>query len=61
MLPEYQEASVDILADVLRPSLRDDDFNMEKKVIIEEIQMYADRYVQYRLDYMEKQGLGIRD
>ncbi len=43
VLPEYQEASVDILADVLRPSLRDDDFNMEKKVILEEIQMYADQ------------------
>jgi predicted Zn-dependent peptidase len=43
LLPEYQEASIDILADVLRPSLRDDDFNMEKKVIIEEIQMYADQ------------------
>jgi predicted Zn-dependent peptidase len=43
VLPEYQEASIDILADVLRPSLRDDDFNMEKKVIIEEIQMYADQ------------------
>ncbi|HYO24571.1 MAG TPA: pitrilysin family protein [Lacipirellulaceae bacterium] len=43
VLPEYQEASIDILADVLRPSLRDDDFDMEKKVIIEEIQMYADQ------------------
>src|SRR6478735_11785010 len=31
VLPEYQEASIDILADVMRPSLRDDDFNMEKK------------------------------
>jgi predicted Zn-dependent peptidase len=43
VLPEYQEASIDILADVMRPSLRDDDFNMEKKVIIEEIQMYGDQ------------------
>ena len=43
MLPEYQEPSIDILADVLRPSLRDDDFEMEKKVIIEEIQMYLDQ------------------
>src|ERR1041384_4620431 len=30
VLPEYQEASIDILADVLRPSLREDDFTMEK-------------------------------
>jgi len=43
VLPEYQEASIDLLADILRPSLRDEDFAMEKKVIIEEIQMYADQ------------------
>jgi predicted Zn-dependent peptidase len=43
VLPEYQEASVDILADILRPSLRPDDFEMEKKVILEEIQMYLDQ------------------
>ena len=43
VLPEYQEASVDILADILRPSLRPDDFVMEKKVILEEIQMYLDQ------------------
>ena len=43
VLPEYQEPAIDILADIMRPSLRDDDFNMEKKVIIEEIQMYADQ------------------
>src|SRR5258705_13943498 len=43
VLPEYQEPSVDILADILRPSLRPDDFNMEKKVILEEIQMYLDQ------------------
>jgi predicted Zn-dependent peptidase len=43
VLPEYQEASVDILADIMRPSLRPDDFDMEKKVILEEIQMYLDQ------------------
>jgi predicted Zn-dependent peptidase len=43
VLPEYQEASVDLLADILRPSLRPDDFSMEKKVILEEIQMYLDQ------------------
>ena len=43
VLPEYQEASVDLLADILRPSLRPDDFNLEKKVILEEIQMYLDQ------------------
>lgn len=43
VLPEYQEASVDLLADLMRPSLRQDDFDMEKKVILEEIQMYLDQ------------------
>src|SRR5438876_6078252 len=43
VLPEYLPPLVDILADILRPSLRDDDFNMEKNVIIEEIGMYDDQ------------------
>ncbi|NOY41378.1 MAG: insulinase family protein [Planctomycetes bacterium] len=43
VLPEYQDPTIDLLADIMRPSLREDDFQMEKKVIIEEIQMYADQ------------------
>ena len=43
VLPEYQERTIDLLADIMRPSLREEDFEMEKKVIIEEIQMYADQ------------------
>jgi predicted Zn-dependent peptidase len=43
ILPEYLPQAVDILADILRPSLRDDDFDMEKNVIIEEIGMYEDQ------------------
>jgi predicted Zn-dependent peptidase len=43
VLPEYQEASIDLLADIMRPSLREADFDTEKKVILEEIQMYADQ------------------
>jgi predicted Zn-dependent peptidase len=43
ILPEYLSQAVDILADILRPSLRGDDFDMEKKVIIEEIGMYDDQ------------------
>src|SRR6202050_1675880 len=43
ILPEYLPQGVDILADILRPSLRGEDFNMEKKVIIEEIGMYDDQ------------------
>ena len=43
VLPEYQAPCVDLIADIMRPSLREDDFEMEKKVILEEIQMYADQ------------------
>ncbi len=43
LLPEYQDEAVDLLADIMRPSLRADDFEMEKKVIVEEIQMYLDQ------------------
>src|SRR5437764_1125000 len=43
VLPEYLPRVTDILADILRPSLRDDDFDMEKNVIIEEIGMYDDQ------------------
>src|SRR5260370_25799237 len=43
ILPEYLPESVDILADILRPSLRTDDFSIDKKVIIDEIGMYEDQ------------------
>ncbi len=43
VLPEYLPQAVDILADILRPSLREEDFNTEKGVIIEEIGMYEDQ------------------
>lgn len=41
-LPEYLGDAVDILADILRPRLDAEDFETEKKVIIEEIHMYDD-------------------
>lgn len=43
VLPEFQARTVELLGDMLRPSLRDDDFNTEKQVIIEEIRMYDDQ------------------
>lgn len=41
-LPEYLPSSFDVLSDILRPMLRDEDFETEKQVIIEEIRMYLD-------------------
>lgn len=43
VLPEHQDLAVDLLADILRPSLREADFHTEKKVILEEIHMYDDQ------------------
>jgi predicted Zn-dependent peptidase len=41
-LPEYLSPTFDVLSDILRPTLLEDDFETEKKVIIEEIRMYLD-------------------
>jgi predicted Zn-dependent peptidase len=43
VLPEFQHRAVDLLTDMMRPSLRREDFDMEKKVILEEIALYRDR------------------
>ncbi len=43
VLPEYQTPAVELWADIVRPSLRDEDFDTEKQVIIEEIRMYEDQ------------------
>ena len=43
VLPEYLPRAVDLIGDMLRPALREDDFDMEKNVILEEIGMYEDR------------------
>jgi predicted Zn-dependent peptidase len=43
VLPEYQNRVVELLSDILRPALREDDFKTEKKVIIEEIAKYDDQ------------------
>ena len=43
VLPEFQSQIVELLSDTMRPSLRSEDFETEKQVIIEEINMYADQ------------------
>ncbi len=54
ILPEYLPRAVDLLADILRPSLRQEDFDMEKNVIIEEIGMYEDQPMWLALDNAQK-------
>jgi len=41
-LPEQIYKAVELWCEMMRPALRDDDFNMEKNVILEEIAMYKD-------------------
>ncbi|CAE7507655.1 ptrA, partial [Symbiodinium sp. CCMP2456] len=43
VLPELQHQIVDLLADIMRPTLRQEDFDTEKKVILEEIMKYDDQ------------------
>ena len=42
-LPEYLPQTFEIQSSILFPTLRQDDFDIEKKVILEEIGMYADQ------------------
>lgn len=42
VLPEYLPRTGELLASLMRPGLRDADFQMEKQVILEEIGMYDD-------------------
>ncbi len=43
VLPRFQQRLLDLLSDMMRPALRDEDFDLEKNVILEEIAMYQDR------------------
>ena len=43
LLPERLPPMLDLLSDMMRPALRQEDFDLEKNVILEEIAMYQDR------------------
>ena len=42
VLPEFTERAIEHLSHLLRPAIRNKDFDTEKKVILEEIAMYLD-------------------
>src|SRR5689334_9504462 len=42
VLPEFTERTIEHLAHLLRPAIRNEDFTTEKNVILEEIAMYLD-------------------
>ncbi len=65
VLPELFPKAVDLLADILRPSLRQEDFDTEKNVILEEIAMYKDNpfwvlYEEVIARHYREHGLGYR-
>jgi predicted Zn-dependent peptidase len=43
VLPECQARAVDLLTDLMQPLLREDDFETERQVVLEEIAMYDDQ------------------
>ncbi|TWT56610.1 M16 family metallopeptidase [Allorhodopirellula solitaria] len=43
VLPKYQRRMVDLLSDMMRPRLEEEDFAMERHVILEEIAKYEDQ------------------
>jgi len=43
VLPDFQARAMDLLADILRPALRGEDFDVEKQIIIDEIARYQDQ------------------
>ncbi len=43
VLPEFQARALDLLCDIMRPALRQEDFDVEKGVIQEEIALYEDQ------------------
>ncbi len=63
VIADRSAALLDLLSDMIRPALRQEDFEMEKNVILEEIAMYDDRpnfkvFDQAREHYFSEHTLG---
>src|SRR6185312_7363460 len=58
VLPEFQDRLLDILSDMMRPSLNGDDFDVEKGVILEEIAMYQDQPQSTVSDLLRREHFG---
>jgi len=58
VLPEYFDSLKELLSDMLRPSLDPTEFEVEKKVILEEIALYKDRPHYFLFEHMLKDFFG---
>jgi predicted Zn-dependent peptidase len=57
-LPRHLGRALEVLADIMRPALRAEDFNLEKNVILEEIGMYEDQPGDMVFDHARKLFFG---
>ena len=65
VIPKYQNRMVELLTDILRPTLRTEDFETERMVILEEIAKYDDQppfgaFERSMEEYFGSHGLGRR-
>ncbi len=65
VLPKYQSRIIDLLTDMMRPSLAESDFDTERNVILEEIAKYEDQppfgaFERVMELYFTPRGLGRR-
>ncbi len=58
VLPEYTQRTLEHLGHLLRPQLRDEDVQTERKVILEEIAMYQDEPAQRLYDHLMSEHFG---
>jgi predicted Zn-dependent peptidase len=65
VIPKYQQRIVELLTDIMRPTLRSEDFETERLVILEEIAKYDDQppfgaFERSMEEYFGSHGLGRR-
>lgn len=58
VLPEFTGALLDLLADLMRPAIREEDFELERSVIIEEIKLYQDRPMEVLFEKARRRFFG---
>jgi len=57
-LPRHLGKALEVLSDIMRPAIRQEDFTLEKKVILEEIGMYEDQPGDMVYDHARKLFFG---
>lgn len=58
VLPEFAGDLLDLLSDLMRPAIREEDFELERQVIIEEIKLYQDRPMEVLFEKARRKFFG---